>query len=107
MNGPTDVIKAATNFQSHLTSNVCNIAQRAAIAALTGPMDAVEQMRQAFDQRRQTIVRMLSEIDGLQVPVPRGAFYVYPDCDGLVWTQLGRGAYRVLFPVGSHDFGQG
>ncbi|WP_279107022.1 pyridoxal phosphate-dependent aminotransferase [Mobiluncus curtisii] len=88
MNGPTDVIKAATNFQSHLTSNVCNIAQRAAIAALTGPMDAVEQMRQAFDQRRQTIVRMLSEIDGLQVPVPRGAFYVYPDVTGLFGRSL-------------------
>ena len=88
MNGPTDVIKAATNFQSHLTSNVCNIAQRAAIAALNGPLDAVEQMRQAFDQRRQTIVRMLREIDGLQVPVPRGAFYVYPDVTGLFGRSL-------------------
>lgn len=88
MHGPTDVIKAATNLQSHLTSNVCNIAQRAAIAALNGPLDAVEQMRQAFDKRRQTIVRMLREIDGLQVPVPRGAFYVYPDVTGLFGRSL-------------------
>ncbi|MCI6584895.1 MAG: pyridoxal phosphate-dependent aminotransferase [Mobiluncus sp.] len=88
MEGPTDVIKAAANFQSHLTSNVCNIAQRAAIAAVSGPLDEVLKMRDAFDRRRKKIVSMLSEIDGLSVPVPRGAFYVYPDVTGLFGRTL-------------------
>ncbi|MST49229.1 pyridoxal phosphate-dependent aminotransferase [Mobiluncus porci] len=88
MEGPTDVIKAAANFQSHLTSNVCNIAQRAAIAAVSGPLDEVFKMRDAFDRRRKKIVSMLSEIDGLSVPVPRGAFYVYPDVTGLFGRTL-------------------
>src|SRR5699024_10278978 len=64
MIGPKDVIKAATNLQSHATSNVANVSQRAAIAALQGPLEAVEEMRAAFDRRRQTIVQMLNEIDG-------------------------------------------
>lgn len=88
MEGPADVIKAAANFQSHLTSNVCNIAQRAAIAAVSGPLDEVFKMRDAFDRRRKKIVSMLSEIDGLSVPVPRGAFYVYPDVTGLFGRTL-------------------
>lgn len=88
MSGPTDVIKAASNFQSHLTSNVCNIAQRAAIAAISGPLDIVETMRKAFDRRRQKIVGMLSEIEGLKVPKPKGAFYVYPDVTGLFGCTL-------------------
>jgi aspartate aminotransferase len=78
MVGPSDVVKAATNLQSHLSSNVCNVAQRAAIAAVSGPLDAVAQMREAFDRRRRTIVGLLSEIDGVTCPVPRGAFYAYP-----------------------------
>ncbi len=78
MIGPKDIIGAATSFQSHLTSNVNNMAQRAAIAAVSGPLDAVAQMREAFDRRRRTMVSMLSEIDGFEVPVPRGAFYAYP-----------------------------
>ena len=84
MIGPADVVKAAGNLQSHLSSNVSNISQRAAIEALTGPQDEIEIMRQAFDRRRQTIVRELNVIDGLVCPTPRGAFYVYPDVSGLL-----------------------
>lgn len=84
MIGPQDIIKAATSFQSHLTSNVNNIAQRAAIAAVSGPLDAVADMRAAFDRRRRTIVSMLSEIDGFEVPVPKGAFYAYPSVEGVL-----------------------
>jgi aspartate aminotransferase len=78
MIGPKDVIKAATNLQSHLTSNVSNVSQRAAIAALTGDLSAVEDMKVAFDRRRKLIVKMLNEIDGFECPMPQGAFYVYP-----------------------------
>ncbi|MCP2369892.1 aspartate aminotransferase [Agromyces terreus] len=89
MVGPADVIKGAANLQSHLTSNVSNISQRAAIAALNGPQDAVEEMRRAFDRRRRLIVSELSKIDGLTVPVPEGAFYVYPDVTGLLGRTWG------------------
>ncbi|MCU1639480.1 MAG: aspartate aminotransferase [Microbacteriaceae bacterium] len=89
MVGPPDVIKAASNLQSHLSSNVSNLSQRAAIAALTGPQDAVEAMRRAFDRRRQTIVRELNKIDGLTCPTPQGAFYVYPDVTGLLGRTWG------------------
>ncbi len=84
MVGPADVIKAAGNLQSHLTSNVSNISQRAAIEALTGPQDEVEVMRQSFERRRDLIVAELSKIDGLLCPTPEGAFYVYPDVTGLL-----------------------
>ena len=83
MIGPRDVITAATNLQSHSTSNVCNVSQRAAIAALNGPLDAVEEMRLAFDRRRRTIVRMLNDIEGVHCPTPSGAFYAYPSVRGL------------------------
>ncbi|MFD3443140.1 pyridoxal phosphate-dependent aminotransferase [Microbacteriaceae bacterium 4G12] len=83
MVGPADVIKAAGNLQSHLSSNVANISQRAAIAALTGSQEPVETMRQAFDRRRKTIVEELNRIDGFVTPTPTGAFYVYPDVTGL------------------------
>ena len=89
MVGPADVIKGAANLQSHLTSNVSNISQRAAIAALTGPQDAVEEMRRAFDRRRRTIVAELSKVEGVTVPVPQGAFYVYPDVSGLLGREWG------------------
>lgn len=89
MVGPADVIKGAANLQSHLSSNVSNISQRAAIAALTGPQDAVEEMRRAFDRRRRTIVAELSKIEGVTVPVPEGAFYVYPDVSGLLGRDWG------------------
>ena len=84
MIGPRDIIKAATNLQSHSTSNVSNISQRAAIAALNGSLDAVEEMKVAFDRRRRTIVGMLNEIEGVHCPVPTGAFYVYPSVKGLL-----------------------
>ena len=77
MVGPSDVIKAAGALQSHLTSNVNNIAQKAAIEALTGPQDAVAEMRDAFDGRRELIVSMLREIKDFETPTPKGAFYVY------------------------------
>jgi aspartate aminotransferase len=83
MVAPADVIKAAGNLQSHLSSNVANISQRAAITALTGPQEPVEEMRQAFDRRRKTIVAELNRIDGFVTPNPQGAFYVYPDVTGL------------------------
>jgi aspartate aminotransferase len=91
MAGPADVIKAATNLQSHLSSNVCNVAQRAALEAVSGPLDAVAEMRAAFDRRRRTIVELLSAIPGVRCPTPRGAFYAYPSVQELVGKQL-RGA---------------
>lgn len=84
MQGPADVIKAATNFQSHLTSNVSNVSQRAAIAALTGDLSAVYEMRTAFDRRRKAMVSALRSIDGVICPTPKGAFYAYPSVEGLL-----------------------
>jgi len=84
MIGPKDVVKAATNLQSHATSNVSNVSQRAAIAALNGSLDAVEEMKVAFDRRRRTIVDMLNEIPGVDCPTPQGAFYVYPSVKGVL-----------------------
>ncbi|MET7763123.1 pyridoxal phosphate-dependent aminotransferase [Streptomyces sp. NPDC005393] len=86
--GPKDVVKAATNLQSHATSNVSNVAQAAAIAAVSGDLDAVATMREAFDRRRRTIVRMLNEIDGVECPEPEGAFYVYPSAKGLLGKEI-------------------
>ena len=88
MIGPADVVKAATNLQSHATSNVCNVAQRAALAAVSGDLTAVEEMKVAFDRRRRRIVAMLSEIDGVLCPEPRGAFYVYPSVKGLLGREI-------------------
>jgi aspartate aminotransferase len=88
MIGPKDVIKAATNLQSHQTSNVCNVAQRAAIAALTGDLSAVEEMKVAFDRRRKTMVSMLNEIDGVECPEPTGAFYAYPSVKGVLGREI-------------------
>ena len=76
--GPADVVKAATNLQSHATSNVSNVAQAAALAALTGDLSAVAEMRAAFDRRRRTMVRMLQETPGVTCPEPLGAFYCFP-----------------------------
>jgi aspartate/methionine/tyrosine aminotransferase len=84
MIGPKDVIKAATNLQSHLTSNVANVSQRAAIAALTGNLDAVHMMGEAFNRRRKLIVGLLNEIPGFECPTPQGAFYVYPSVKGVL-----------------------
>ena len=84
MVGPTDAIAAAANLQSHLSSNVSNISQRAALEALTGPQDSVGEMRDAFDRRRKLIVAGLNGIPGFVTPTPEGAFYVYPDVTGLL-----------------------
>jgi aspartate/methionine/tyrosine aminotransferase len=86
--GPEDVVKAATNLQSHATSNVSNVAQRAALAAVEGDLEAVAQMRAAFDRRRQSMVRMLREIPGVACPEPEGAFYAYPSVQGLMGKTL-------------------
>jgi aspartate/methionine/tyrosine aminotransferase len=82
--GPADVVKAATNLQSHATSNVANVSQAAAVAALTGDLSAAATMREAFDRRRRTIVSMLREIPGVACPEPQGAFYVYPSVKALL-----------------------
>lgn len=84
MVGPADAIKGAANLQSHLSSNVSNISQRAAIAALTGPQETVELMRQAFERRRNVIIAELNKIEGLHAPMPQGAFYAYADVTGLL-----------------------
>lgn len=88
MYGPGDVMKAAANFQSHVTSNVCNISQRAALAALEGDQQVVADMRTAFDQRRHTIVDMLREVEGFDVPEPTGAFYVFPNVKDVLGKEI-------------------
>jgi aspartate aminotransferase len=94
MIGPRDVVAAAANLQSHLTSNVCNVAQAAALAAVSGDLAAVAVMREAFDRRRQTMTRMLNEIDGVVCPEPEGAFYCYPSVKGLLGREIaGRTAH--------------
>jgi aspartate aminotransferase len=88
MIGPKDVVKAATNLQSHATSNVSNVAQAAALAAVAGDLSAVDEMRAAFDRRRRTIVRMLNEIPGVTCPEPEGAFYAYPAVKALLGREI-------------------
>ena len=84
MIGPADVVKAAANLQSHATSNVSNVAQAAALAAVSGDLTAVAEMRAAFDRRRRLIHAMLNEIDGVQCPEPLGAFYAFPCLKGVL-----------------------
>ncbi|OLZ56057.1 pyridoxal phosphate-dependent aminotransferase [Amycolatopsis keratiniphila] len=86
--GPQDVVKAATAYQSHLCGNVSNVAQRAALAAVSGPLDAVFAMREAFDARRKKALSLLSEIPGVETPVPLGAFYVYPSVKALLGKEI-------------------
>jgi aspartate aminotransferase len=86
---PSDAAKAAANLQSHLTSNVSNISQRAAIEAITGNQEPVRQMLEAFDRRRKTAVAELNKIEGIVTPTPEGAFYVYPDVSGLFGRDFG------------------
>jgi aspartate/methionine/tyrosine aminotransferase len=88
MIGPADVIKAAANLQSHATSNVCNVAQAAALAAVTGDLSAAAQMRTAFDRRRQLMTAMLNEVPGVACPLPEGAFYCYPSVKGVLGREL-------------------
>jgi len=82
--GPLDVVAAAANLQSHATSNVSNVAQAAALAAVTGDLSAAAMMREAFDVRRKTMVRMLNEIPGVECPTPLGAFYCFPSLQALL-----------------------
>ena len=86
--GPLDAIAAATNIQSHETSNVSNVAQRAALAAVSGNLDDVAMMRDAFDRRRRTIVKLLNDIDGVVCAEPEGAFYAFPSVKGLLGRAL-------------------
>ncbi len=88
MIGPVDVIKGAANLQSHLSSNVANVSQRAALAALTGDLDTVHEMRTAFDRRRRRITELLDAIVGVECPLPEGAFYAYPSVRGLIGKSL-------------------
>ena len=88
MIGPKDVIKAATNLQSHLSSNVSNVSQRAAIAAVSGDLKAVHEMGTAFNRRRKLIVGLLNEIPGVVCPTPTGAFYVYPSVKGVLGKEI-------------------
>ncbi|HZZ97943.1 MAG TPA: pyridoxal phosphate-dependent aminotransferase [Jatrophihabitantaceae bacterium] len=86
--GPTDVVKAASNLQSHATSNVSNVAQVAALTAVSGDLSAVAEMRSVYDRRRRAIVAALAEIPGVVCPEPQGAFYVYPSVKGLLGKSL-------------------
>ena len=86
--GPKDLIKAASNLQSHSTSNVANVSQAAALAAVSGDLVAVRKMRESFDRRRRTIVRMLNEITGVVCPEPQGAFYAYPSVKDLLGKKI-------------------
>lgn len=88
MAGPKDIIKAATNLQSHMTANVANVSQRAAIAALNGDLNASNEMKVAFLRRRNLIVKMLNEIEGFSCPTPQGAFYAYPAVHGVLGREI-------------------
>lgn len=88
MIGPVDLVKATTNLQSHMTSNVNNVAQRAALAAVAGPLDAVEEMRTAFDRRRKTMYAMLSGVEGVEIVEPEGAFYAYPSFENFLGRSI-------------------
>jgi aspartate aminotransferase len=88
MISPPDVTKAAANLQSHLCSNVCNVAQAAALAAVSGDLSAVAGMREAFDRRRQLMTGMLNEIPGVVCPLPEGAFYCYPSVKGVLGREI-------------------
>ncbi|MBU6244578.1 MAG: pyridoxal phosphate-dependent aminotransferase [Actinomycetales bacterium] len=88
MIGPADIVKAATNLQSHATSNVANVSQVAALAAVSGDLSAVAEMKVAFDRRRRLITGMLDAIPGVTCPLPEGAFYVYPSVKDLIGTTL-------------------
>ena len=89
MIGAPAVMNAAIHYQSQTTSNISNISQRAAVAALTGDLGAVAQMRAAFDRRRRAMTSMLNAIDGVSCAVPEGAFYCFPNVTGLLGRSLG------------------
>jgi aspartate/methionine/tyrosine aminotransferase len=89
MIGPRDVVKAATNLQSHSTSNVANVAQMAALAAVSGDLDAVAEMRRAFERRGRTMYQLLSGIPGVSVLEPQGAFYCFPSFESVLGREVG------------------
>ncbi len=111
--GPEDVIEAAGRLQSHSTGNVSNVSQQAAIAALTGPQDEVDEMRLAFDRRRRLMYSMVSELPGVKCHEPEGAFYVFPDVTALLgdrWKTSDQLAMAMLeesgvATVGGESFG--
>ena len=86
--GPPDLVKLAVNLQSHLTSNVANVSQRAAFAAVSGDLSAVAEMREAFARRGTTIHRLLNAIDGVSCMEPQGAFYAYPSFEGVLGREI-------------------
>jgi aspartate/methionine/tyrosine aminotransferase len=88
MIGPADAVNAATNLQSHQTSNVANVSQAAALCAVSGDLSAVAMMGEAFDRRRKTIVGMLNDIDGVECVAPEGAFYAFPSVKGLLGREI-------------------
>lgn len=87
--GPEAVAKGVSKLVGHMTTNVANVSQRAALAAVTGPMDSVHAMREAFDRRRRTMHTMLNDIPGVVCPEPEGAFYAYPNVTGMLNRDLG------------------
>jgi aspartate/methionine/tyrosine aminotransferase len=91
MIAPVPVAQAAIRLQSHMTSNVSNVAQRAGIAAVSGGLDAVAEMRAAFDRRRKVMIRMLNDISGVSCPDPEGAFYAFPSMEGMLNRPLANG----------------
>jgi aspartate/methionine/tyrosine aminotransferase len=88
MIGPSDLVKAAANLQSHGTSNVANVSQRAAMAAVSADLTAVEEMRASFDRRRRTMTEMLRAIDGVDLLTPQGAFYAFPDLTAFLGREV-------------------
>jgi aspartate aminotransferase len=88
MVGPVDTVIAAGNVQSHETSNVANVSQRAALAALSGDLSAVAAMREAFDRRRKTMLEMVRAMPGVSCEEPRGAFYAFPNVEGVLGREL-------------------
>ena len=106
MIGPGDVIKAASNLQSHQTSNVANVSQRAALAAVSGPLDDVAMMREAFDRRRQTMWKMLDAIPGVTCLEPEGAFYAYPKFTEVLGKPI-RGRTAVVHARAGRDHPRG
>ncbi len=91
MIAPAEAAKAAIRLQSHMTSNVANVSQMAALAAVEGPLDAVVEMRSAFDRRRRLMTEMLNAIPGVECLAPEGAFYAFPSVEGLLGRPLGSG----------------
>jgi aspartate/methionine/tyrosine aminotransferase len=95
--GPVEVAKGVGKLVGHMTTNVANVSQHAALAAISGPMDSVHEMRAAFDRRRLTMHSMLNATPGVLCPEPEGAFYAFPNMTGLLNRDLrGRSASTTL-----------